>query len=240
MSVSSHLRLTLLVDHYARPPYVSEYGLSIYLEGDSWRALFDLGQTPAALSKNAELAGLRPGSVDFIVISHEHFDHVGGLPAASRLARPGAPVFIPAGANWRLAKAIEGSGLTPKPLIAGGDAAPGVLITSQQYGPPYEHAALIRVGGLGQVLLVGCSHPGISKVVSKVIYDTGSPPYAVIGGMHLAWSPEDRVKMEVEALKNMGVRLLVPLHCSGDLVPRVASSVGLEVRRLNVGESIEL
>ena len=69
-----------------KPPgktLISEFGLAMHAQskrGEETRnVLMDFGFTPEALINNAMLAGLDPGSLDALVLSHGHYDHFGGL-----------------------------------------------------------------------------------------------------------------------------------------------------------------
>lgn len=56
-----------------------EHGLSLFIEFDGKKILFDAGQTGAFL-ENAVKLGKQMEAVDFIFISHGHYDHSGGVP----------------------------------------------------------------------------------------------------------------------------------------------------------------
>src|SRR5690554_4138630 len=58
--------------------YGSEHGLSLYMETKKEKILFDLGASGLFL-QNAEKLGVDIAGVDFLVISHGHYDHGGGL-----------------------------------------------------------------------------------------------------------------------------------------------------------------
>lgn len=60
--------------------YGSEHGLSLYMETKKEKILFDLGASGLFL-QNAEKLGVDIAGVDFLVISHGHYDHGGGLKA---------------------------------------------------------------------------------------------------------------------------------------------------------------
>lgn len=56
-----------------------EHGLSLFIEFDGKKILFDTGLTGAFL-ENAVKLGKQMEAVDFICISHGHYDHSGGVP----------------------------------------------------------------------------------------------------------------------------------------------------------------
>jgi 7,8-dihydropterin-6-yl-methyl-4-(beta-D-ribofuranosyl)aminobenzene 5'-phosphate synthase len=57
---------------------LGEWGLSILIEVDGLRILFDTGASISA-AHNADVMGQDLSTVDKIVLSHGHFDHTGGL-----------------------------------------------------------------------------------------------------------------------------------------------------------------
>ena len=84
----------------------------------------------------------------------------------------------------------------------------------------------------GLVVLVGCAHSGIINTldyVRRVSADRDSAAsrelplaadglplvYAVIGGMHLLHASPARLRATGDALVGAGVRVLVPVHCTG-------------------------
>jgi len=162
----------------------------------------------------------------------------GSQPSRGLASR--APVMIPAGASWRLERAIEDLGLPVRKVVTGGEVLPGAFLLSQQYGPPYEQALAVNLGGKGLVTVHGCSHPGPSRIVAKALNDTGVKPFAVVGGLHLAWSPPESVQTELKALASLGVRTMIPLHCSGELVLREARRFGIEAKEAVAGDWLEL
>jgi len=63
----------------------SEWGLALHIEshggGQSRRYLLDFGFTPETYANNLELLKIDPAAVDALILSHGHYDHVGGLEA---------------------------------------------------------------------------------------------------------------------------------------------------------------
>ncbi|MFS8541429.1 MAG: MBL fold metallo-hydrolase [Tissierellales bacterium] len=57
--------------------FASEHGLSLYIEANSRKILFDIGASGLFL-ENAKKLNLDISEVDYLIISHGHFDHGGG------------------------------------------------------------------------------------------------------------------------------------------------------------------
>ncbi|BDA20121.1 MBL fold hydrolase [Aeromonas caviae] len=73
------LTFSVLVDDDVHlPGCLPEKGQSLLLECDGLKVLFDRGRG-RALRHNAEVMGVNLGSLTHVVLSHGHYDHVGGI-----------------------------------------------------------------------------------------------------------------------------------------------------------------
>ena len=70
----------------------SEHGLSLYIETENHKILFDMGQTDL-FYKNAQTMGVDLRAVDVAVLSHGHYDHGGGLKKFLEINST-APVYL--------------------------------------------------------------------------------------------------------------------------------------------------
>ena len=73
------MKIISLVENTSSDPlYDCEHGLSLYIETDSHKILFDMGQSDL-FYKNACKLGIDLSLCDIAVLSHGHYDHGGGL-----------------------------------------------------------------------------------------------------------------------------------------------------------------
>ena len=79
------VKITTLSENTASAACIGEWGLSMLVEVDGKRILFDTGSGTAAVH-NADLMGIDLSSFDVMVLSHGHYDHTGGLLDVMRRA----------------------------------------------------------------------------------------------------------------------------------------------------------
>ena len=73
------MEITVLIDNEKNElVYRSEHGLSILIEFNGATILFDTGKSEAFI-QNAKSLGKDLTKVDYVVLSHAHYDHTGGL-----------------------------------------------------------------------------------------------------------------------------------------------------------------
>lgn len=77
--MSSSFHITTLVDNLVYGKKLqAEHGLSLYIETKSHRLLFDTGQSDLFL-RNARFLHIDIADIDYLILSHAHYDHTGGL-----------------------------------------------------------------------------------------------------------------------------------------------------------------
>ncbi len=89
------ITVTILVENTARGARIlGEHGLAYWIETPTHRVLFDTGQG-LALIPNALARGVEFADTDAIVLSHGHYDHVGGLQNVLQRAHNATLYFHP-------------------------------------------------------------------------------------------------------------------------------------------------
>lgn len=102
-------RITILVEDTAAKPHLeAEHGLSLWIEYNDRRILFDAGQSNL-LIRNAAMLAIAPDQADAIVISHGHYDHTGGLPAVLSPAAKAAVYLHPAAVEPKYSQKAAGA-----------------------------------------------------------------------------------------------------------------------------------
>lgn len=81
------LKIRILTDNLVRQRgLIAEHGLSFWIEDGTDQVLFDVGQTSVYLH-NAHHLGIDASKAQAIILSHGHYDHVGGLTYFPKAAR---------------------------------------------------------------------------------------------------------------------------------------------------------
>lgn len=70
--------VTLVENQTASQSLAAEHGLSLYIETENLKILFDTGATDL-FATNAKKLNINLHEIDYVVISHGHYDHIGGL-----------------------------------------------------------------------------------------------------------------------------------------------------------------
>jgi len=79
-----------------------------------------------------------------------------------------------------------------------------------------DDLALIINTEKGLIVVLGCAHRGVINTLYHARQLAGTKQiYAVLGGAHLTSASEERVRLTIAALKELGVQRLGLCHCTG-------------------------
>jgi 7,8-dihydropterin-6-yl-methyl-4-(beta-D-ribofuranosyl)aminobenzene 5'-phosphate synthase len=165
------MKITILYDNEAEKGFKSGWGFSCLVEHD--------------------------GSIDIIVLSHNHRDHIGGL---SQVIHPEVDVYLPGSFSKRLKNEISKKA-TVHEVSGPLKIMEGVHLTGELGSDIKEQSMAVETGS-GLLVITGCAHPGLDVIMEaagKLGRVTG-----ILGGFH----GFDRL----ERLDDLD--LIIPCHCT--------------------------
>lgn len=202
-------RLTILplIDWYTvRDDLVGEPGVSYLIRADDTTILFDVGfnqqgEHPSPLLRNMAALGVDVAEIDALVISHAHEDHVGGVShmmqhtfalSGEPVDLRGMPAYVPVPLSNPTAQVTLVDG--PR-IIAPGVASIGPIPRQMFFlGWTVEQSLAVNVEGKGIVLIVGCGHPTLQRIVDRAETLFDEPLYGLVGGLHYPVTASREIK----------------------------------------------
>ncbi len=204
---------------------VGHWGISLLIDH---HILFDTFASYRKLSRKLNDIQVPITQIDTVVISHAHWDHIGGLWELLG-QRAGLNVYLPPNTDEATIRRVQDArGIVTR---SAGEKmiAPNVYLSQELLGGFKEghvvEQSLVIKTERGLVIVAGCAHPGIVEIVAKASTLFDAPVYGVIGGFHLMHSSMSKVKACAEQLKQAGVSMVAPTHCTGWRAEREFKSV---------------
>ncbi|ADU97259.1 MBL fold metallo-hydrolase [Thermovibrio ammonificans] len=209
-------RLTILYDNRAVEGFKADWGFSALVELEEENILFDTGAKPEILKENMARAGVDPEDADKLFISHNHWDHVGGLELIVK-ERPDVEIFVPEPdcieVEEKLPETAVCVPVTGPTYISSRAISTGIMETGLE-APAYEQALIVTTQ-LGPVLITGCSHPSIVEIAKKAVSITGETLFLTVGGFHLFRATDAEVEETAKELQRF-TQFVAPCHCTGE------------------------
>lgn len=231
------MKITALTENTTEYDFPVEHGLSLYIEALGYKILFDTGQSEI-FAENSDRLGVDLSAVDIAVLSHDHYDHGGGIKKFLEL-NDKAPVYMSRfafGERYHgdkyigIDKSLKNSG---RIILTDGvtKIADGLTLfdcndrekvldfgafglTMLQNGEEvpddfrHEHYLLIEENSK-RVLISGCSHKGIINIQNWM------RPDVLVGGFHFMNLPLDgKLKSYAKTLDSFDT-VYYTCHCTG-------------------------
>ncbi len=211
------------------------------LVGDN--LLFDTGNAGKSLIANMKVLGIDPMKIRMVVISHNHWDHIGGLNDLLS-ANPDITVYGCPGSTGELKRAISRHKGSLIPCSEFMPIGPGILITGEMpsfYKGEYlpEQAVVLETEN-GISIITGCAHPGIVSIIDRVKeYFSADRIYAIAGGFHLKRHSEEELQRVLDDLAKKDIAIFAPMHCTGDMaIPAFSDRFGNKACILKSGDTL--
>ena len=128
-------------------------------------------------------------------------------------------VYIPPHSDDKFKKKIKSYGVAIAETAGITEIKERVFISDELKGlskgeTVYEHGLVLK-SDKGLVFITGCAHPGLINIVRDVKKKFNENIYFLMGGFHLKDKENSEILGIIEELKNLGVKHVAPLHCTG-------------------------
>jgi len=243
-------RITILYDAFGKPSALEkDWGFAALVEYEGKRILFDTGDNPDIFARNVRAKGIDLSRIDFVVMSHRHGDHMGGLEHLLG-AHPGVKIYAPRenfgvfgfslpSTFYRKDESLPSEQRyydgAPPPVMKFGSAwskanfeliektteiSPGIhliaIVSDRPTTLELRELSLAIDTPDGIVLLVGCSHPGIDRIVEAAAAIDKRIRF-IAGGFHLVAAKDPDIEKIVTTLRDTWkVEWVAPGHCTGE------------------------
>lgn len=234
------LALTIVYDNnqYDRA-LETRWGFSCYIKGTEKTLLFDVGGEGSVLIGNMEKLEIDPHTVDAVVLSHVHYDHIGGL-SYFLSKHSSVTVYMPRSLPQSVKDTVRLAGAHLVEVHGPMKICKDVYSTGELGTFIMEESLIIRTSK-GLIVITGCAHPGIVDIVERAKELIKSDVYMVLGGFHLCWMNLSQVKEVIKGVKGAGCKKVAPCHCSGDLARKQFEKVyGNDFILIGVGKTITI
>ena len=238
--------------------YAIGHGVSYLIRTDSATILMDVGDNPdgspvAPFEQNMRKLGISWDEIDRIVISHPHPDHVGGVDAwrehtvsIDEFELPGdlgeRLIFVPAPVSFK--NAIHAT----VPTLPAPDVATTGVISYLEVFPislfepkGMEQALVVHVKGEGLVLISGCGHPTLERMVERAESLYGQPVIGMVGGLHYENINPEELQTHIQFLQPRQPKLIAlsPHDSSPQAIAAFKESFPGAYQAISVGKTIQ-
>jgi len=187
--------LPLVNWHTGKEGLKTEPGVSYLIKTDTATVLFDVGfnkkvESPSPLEYNMDRLGISLSDIDMVFLSHAHRDHVGGLAweeagsfslGVEQVNLSGKRAISPIPFQY---PDINVETYSQPVSLAPGLATTGPIARQLFIGRIEEQALVINLEGKGLVVIVGCGHQTLDKLLARIDESFDEPLYGILGDLH--------------------------------------------------------
>ncbi len=240
LSTNDSLKISILYDNYIFAEGTKpDWGFACLIEGTEKTILFDTGTKNDILIHNISQMNVDVSTIDQVVISHHHRDHFGGLQAVLE-KKSHLTVYLPQSFPKSFQKQVKGKKAKLVTVNDPLEICKNVYLTGEM-GDEIKEQSLILDTSKGLIIVTGCSHPGISKIVKKSKEIIDRDVYLVFGGFHLLRHSKNEVQKIIKQFNELGVQKCGATHCTGDVqINLFKQTFGKNYVKLGTGKVIKV
>lgn len=264
------MKIISLVENTSKCELKAKHGLSLYIETEKHKILFDLGPD-STLLENAKKRNIDLTKIDTVIISHGHLDHGGALRNFLKINN-NAKIYIqrkafephyiktlflkfPVGID----KALK---THSQVILINGDykiddklflftvndtekchSPANDVLYDKKEKDDFSHEQNLIITENQYVLIVGCGHSGVVNIMNRA---KSYQPKLCVGGFHL-YNPSTKKSVPTalldeiaEALSSYKNTLFYTCHCTGVKAFRYLSTKMPNLLYLSCGEIINI
>jgi len=204
------LKFNILFDNYTFDCNLEAFwGFSTYIQTPDKNILFDTGSNGRILLQNAEKMGLDFKDIDIVFISHNHWDHIGGIDTVLE-ENPNVILIVP---NTLSKYQIKDLRRLSKDLIVVDKFTKftNTIYSTGMMGSETSEQALILDIEDELYIVTGCGHMGIPYLLQNL--PINKPVKYILGGFHMLHKNTIEAKAEIEYINP---EYITATHCSGE------------------------
>ncbi|NYB51423.1 MAG: MBL fold metallo-hydrolase [Methanobacteriaceae archaeon] len=203
MNKKGSLKITVLYDNNCHPGFKAGWGFSSLVEFNDSTLLFDTGWDGNVLLHNLQAAEVKVEEIDMVVLSHDHWDHMGGITHILPLMKNPKVILLKSFSKNLKSEIRNRSEILE--IEQSQSITDGVWTTGELGKKIKEQSMVVEIGeGMGKVIITGCAHPDLKSIIKNARNIGEGEVKALIGGLH-----DSR---ELDMLD--GIDLVVPCHCT--------------------------
>jgi len=197
----------------------SGWGFSAVITAGEKIILFDTGADAGVLLENMARMRVAPQDIELAAISHHHADHTGGLAGVLE-KNPNVTIYLPKAFADREKKKIMQKKNKIIEVENSKEICDYVYLIRLRGSLVIEQFLAVRTAK-GIVLIAGCGHPGIVKIVKSAKELLKENILLVMGCFHLEWTFKGKIERIIDKFKKMNVRYVGPAHGTSDKARRL-------------------
>lgn len=194
--------------------YQAGWGISYLLQDN---VLFDTGEKGQYIIDNMKMLNIEIEKIKKVVISHNHWDHLGGLWSLLEIKKN---ILVYACSDFirEFKEKIYSYSFKEVDIfqeIEKDIYTSGCLKTVYRDNMLLEQFLIVKTNK-GISVVCGCLHCGLLKTIDKVKeFFPQEKIYSVFGGFHLMDKDNRFIKYVVDQMKKIGIKKVGPSHCTG-------------------------
>jgi 7,8-dihydropterin-6-yl-methyl-4-(beta-D-ribofuranosyl)aminobenzene 5'-phosphate synthase len=193
---TNKFELVPLVENlYGDTAFRKAEGVSYLIRTDNSTILFDTGidddSTMCVLRYNLDILGIDISEIDAIVISHNHGDHQNNwkwindktfINSKNKNVLSDLKIYVPKDKlNLKITTLFSNDPIK----ISEGVYTTGIIKAPMFFSSTQEQGLMFNVKDKGIIIVTGCGHQTVEKLLQRYEKLSNTPIYGVLGGLHL-------------------------------------------------------